>query len=254
MTMQAEAKSTHAPVPIAVPGRPQIASRHGVSSLGFGLVLTKLRRRLWSTRRAIAVCREAADADLLASPADGLRVDLVQPDDFTVLADLVANAAGVEYLYVRPIERTRQARAGTVSVATNAAGELVAFHFIHETHNHEALNTVAPNMYPKLPTDEVLTEAVYCLPAHRGHALAPRLLQATGSIMAARGKRRAWAYLDTTNIAALRMFNRAGYHPSGEERVDRYRFGRFSTAFRPLTPKTQKEWQTILAGSRPEPF
>ena len=108
-------------------------------------------------------------------------------------------------------------------------------------------------MYPKLPTDEVLTEAVYCLPAYRGHALAPRLLQATGSIMAARGKRRAWAYLDTTNIAALRMFNRAGYHPSGEERVDRYRFGRFSTAFRPLTPKTQVEWQTTLAGSRPEP-
>jgi hypothetical protein len=254
MTMQAEVKSTHAPVPIAVTGRPESTSRHGVKTLGVGLVLTKLRRRLWSTHRAIAVCRDTEGGDSLASPADGLRVDLVQPDDFTLLPDLLANAVGVEYLYVRPIERTRLARAGTVSVATNAAGELVAFHFIHERHNHEALDSVAPRMYPQLPMDEVLTEAVYCLPAFRGHALAPRLLQATGSIMAARGKRRAWAYLDTTNIAALRMFNRAGYYPSGEERVDRYRFGRFSTAFRPLTPKTQAEWDTILAGSRPDPF
>ena len=123
---------------------------------------------------------------------------------------------------------------------------------MHETHDHEALERVAAQMYPQMPRDEVLTEAVYCLPAWRGRALAPRMLQATGEIMAARGKRRAWAYVDTTNVAALRMFIRAGYSPSGEERVDRYRLGFFSTAFRALTPKTRTEWDTILAGARPD--
>ena len=254
MTTRAEAKPAWRALPVTRPSTPVTPLRRGASTIGFGLLLTKVRRRLWSTRRAIAVVRDFASDGTLPSPPDGLRVDLVHPDEFTVLDGLVEQAVGLEFLYVRPIERTRRARAGTMSVATNAAGELVAFHFIHETHHHEALDQVAPGMYPKLPADEVLTEAVYCLPAYRGQAMAPRLLQATGAIMAARGKQRAWAYLDTTNVAALRMFNRAGYRPAGTERVDRYRFGRFSTEFRDLTSKTQTEWDRTLAGSRPQPF
>ena len=101
-----------------------------------------------------------------------------------------------------------------------------------------------------LPADGVLTEEVYCLPAYRGRGLAPALLQATGLMLLARGKRRAWAYLDTTNIPALRMFNRAGYLPTGEERVDRYRGGRFETLFRAATPQTLAEWEATISGSR----
>jgi RimJ/RimL family protein N-acetyltransferase len=248
---QVEPEQRRGLVAMPPPG-PAGKKRSGALTLGAGLVLTKARRRLWSTRRAIAVVRDLGAGSELASPLDGLQVDLVRPEDFTVLSRLVDDAVGIEYLYVRPIERTRRVAAGTMSVARTAQGDLVAFHFVHERHNHEALDQVAPGMYPQLPGDEILTEAVYCLPDYRGRALAPSMLQATGAIMAARGMRRAWAYLDTTNIAALRMFNRAGYQPSGEERVDRYRFGRFSTEFRKLSPKTKHEWGRIIAGSRPE--
>lgn len=225
-----------------------VPSPRRLRHLPVAFVAGKLRRRLWSTRRAVAVVREFQAGQVL--PLADLHVELIPPDSFDALPRLVEQAVGVEYLYLRPIERTRRARAGTLAVARTALGDLVAFHFIHEAGDHGALGLVAPGMYPRLPADEVLTEAVYCLPAYRGRAFAPSLLQATGVLLAGRGKTRAWAYLDTTNTAALRMFHRAGYVPSGEERVDRYRCGRFSTVFRPLTPPTEAEWQEAVAGAR----
>lgn len=213
-----------------------------------GVVVAKLRRRLWSAHRAVVVSRDLQDEPSL--PLDGIRVEFVDPDAFDDLPRLVEQAAGVEYLYLRPIERARQARAGTLSVARAADGDLVAFHFVHETGDHAALDSVAPGMYPAMPEDGVLTEEVYCLPAHRGRGLAPALLQATGAMLLERGKLRASAYLDTTNIPALRMFNRAGYRPTGEERVDRYRGGRFDTVFRGATRPTLAEWEAAVGGSR----
>jgi uncharacterized protein len=233
-----------APGAVAAPAEPRMS----VPRIDPRIVVGKVLRRLWSTHRAIAVVRELTpERDPAAAR---LRVEFVQPDLFDPLPRLVEEAKGIEYLYVRPIERTRLARAGTLSVARDADGELMAFHFVHDDGDYEALDQVAPGMYPPMPPDEVLTEAVYCLPAFRGQAIAPKLLAATGARLAAQGKRRAWAYLDTTNIAALRMFNRAGYAPSGAERVDRYRFGRFRTEFRELTPKTVEEWDAEVAGSR----
>ena len=210
--------------------------------IGAGLVVAKMRRRLWSTRTAIAVVR-----DLEAAPdttPNDMHVEVVHPDSFEALPLLVEAASGVEYLYVRPIERTRQARAGTISVARDGSGELMAFHFIHSAGDRDALELVAPQMYPALAADEVLTEAVYCLPAFRGRDVMPALLKATGELLATRGTRRAFAYLDIANVASLRMFRRAGYRPSGVERVDRYRFFRFSTIFRDLTPSTRASWET----------
>ncbi len=215
-----------------------------------GVLVAKLSRRLWSTHRAVVVSRDLRDAPSL--PLDDIRVEFVEPDAFDDLPRLVEQAAGVEYLYLRPIERARRARAGTVSVARAADGDLVAFHFVHESTNHDALDSVAPGMYPMLSADAVLTEEVYCLPAYRGRGLAPALLQTTGMMLLERGKRRALAYLDTTNIAALRMFNRAGYRPTGEERVDRYRGGRFDTLFREVAPLTLAEWEAAVGASRAE--
>jgi GNAT superfamily N-acetyltransferase len=213
-----------------------------------GVLAAKLRRRLWSAHRAVRVSRDLCDKPTL--PLDAIRVEFVDPDAFAELPRLVEQAAGVEYLYLRPIERARQAGAGTLSVARAADGDLVAFHFVHESSDYEALDSVAPGMYPVLPDDDVLTEEVYCLPAYRGRGLAPALLQATGVMLLEQGKRHALAYLDTMNIAALRMFNRAGYCPTGEERVDRYRGGRFDTLFRDATPLTWAEWETTISGSR----
>jgi GNAT superfamily N-acetyltransferase len=213
-----------------------------------GLVVAKLRRRFWSAHRAVGVSRDLQDGPSL--PLDEIRVEFVDPDAFDDLPGLVEQASGVEYLYLRPIERARQARAGTLSVARAADGDLVAFHFVHETADHAALDSVAPGMYPVPPEDVVLTEEVYCLPAYRGRGLAPALLQATGAMLLERGKRRAWAFLDTTVTPALRMFNRAGYRPTGQERVDRYRGGRFDTVFRDATLQTLAEWETAVRGSR----
>ncbi|HXY17364.1 MAG TPA: GNAT family N-acetyltransferase [Gaiellaceae bacterium] len=211
--------------------------------IGPGLIAAKVRRRLWSTHVSISVVRELGQEGSSATSSPELRVEIVDPETFTELAELVSAADGVEYLNTRPIERARQARAGHVSVGRDAAGQLIAFHMVHESHHGPLLEQVAPQMFPALGNEEILTEELYCLPAYRGRGMAPRLLQETGRIFAARGKRRARAILDTTNLAALRTFSRAGYVPSGEERVDMYRFGVWRTAFRPLTPRTRAHWE-----------
>jgi RimJ/RimL family protein N-acetyltransferase len=214
-----------------------------LAQIPFALFLEKARRRVWSTRRAVAVVRDF-DQGRPLRPGE-IEIELVEPEAFAELAALVDESSGKEYLYLRPIERTRLARAGTLSVARDEGGELLAFHFIHGRDDHDALEGVAPGMYPQQLTDEVLTEAVYCVPAHRGHAIAPAMLQATGAALLERGIRRGWAYLDTTNVPALRMFARAGYVPAGTERVDRYRLGRFRTAFGPIGDRTLREWRAV---------
>ena len=219
-------------------------------TLDVKLVLAKVRRRLWSTRTAIAVIRDL-DGKPFQSTRD-LRFEFIDADAFDDLPRVLDESTGAEWLNVRGIERIRQARAGAMSVSRDSSGAVLAFHFMHESRDHPALEAVAPHMYPKLPDDEVLTEAVYCLPAHRGKRIAPALLSATGAHLAANGKRRVWAYLDIGNIAALRTFNRAGYSLAGEERLDRFRFGRFSTVFRELSPRTRTEWEQALAGAQPD--
>jgi GNAT superfamily N-acetyltransferase len=224
--------------------------RGGVRTLDVALVMAKVRRRFWSTRTAIAVIRDLDGKPV--RPASGLQFEFIPSETFADLPRLLDASTGAEWLNVRGLERIRQAEAGAMSVARDASGNLLAFHFMHEAHDHPALEVVAPKMYPQLPPDEVLTEAVYCLPAQRGKRIAPALLSATGAYLAANGKRRVWAYLEVTNIAALRTFNRAGYSLAGEERIDRFRFGRFSTVFRRLSPGTRAEWEQALAGAQPD--
>ena len=226
----------------------RLSGRHDLS---VGVVAAKLRGRLWSTRRSVAVSRDLQAAEHVL-PLEGILVELVAPDEFDELSLLVQQAGGVEYLYLRTIERARLARAGALSVARTVAGELVAFHFVYESSNHDVLESVAPHMYPVLPDDSVLTEGVYCLPAYRGQGLTSALLHATGALLLERGKRRVRAYVDTSNVAALRMFNRTGYLPTGEERVVRYRVGRLSTRFRDITSLTLAEWEAAVGESHAE--
>ena len=213
--------------------------------VGLRLILSKVLRRLWSTHTSVAVARDLMPSS--HAPAGGIQFQLTEPEAFDDLPKLVEASDGIEFLFVRGIERLRRAHVGRIASARDDQGALLAFHFVHEHDNHEVLAQVAPGMYPQLPADEVFTEAVYCLPAHRGRGITARLLQATCTTMTKRGMTRARAYVDITNAAALRMFNRAGYHPLGDERIDRFRFGRFSTEFRELSPAIKAEWEAILA-------
>jgi GNAT superfamily N-acetyltransferase len=211
------------------------------------VIAEKARRRAWSARRALSMVRDVADTTPPAPPTGGLHVQFVAPDEFEALAGLAAEATGIEYLYVWPIERTRQARAGTLAVARNDAGDLMGFHFVHEAHDYAALQTVAPDMYPLLPSDEVLTEALYVLPAFRDHSVASTLLQTTGALLAERGIRRAWAWNDTTNRRAIRTFHRAGYVAGPQERVDLFRLGRHTTEFRPVSAESEAVLASVVA-------
>jgi len=215
----------------------------GIGSAGIGVIAAKLQRRLWSAHTTIAVARDLADADG-AGAADDLLVAFEDPATFDTLPRLLSETTGADYLQARAVERTREARAGSLSVARNASGDVVAFMFVHEPKNHDALEEIAPGMYPRLQEGEVLTRTVFTLPEWRGRGYEPRLLVATGALLAAHGKHRALAYLDTTNVTDMRIFQEAGYTPSGQERVDSYRLGRYSNAFRPVTAPSRAAWDS----------
>ena len=216
-----------------------------VVRVGAGVLFRKLLRRAWSTRASLSLVREP----LLEAPIPPwLGIESMPPEAFAELGQLLRSSTGFDYLFIRNAERTRLAGVGTVSVARDATGRLAAFHFVYETDDRVALGQIAPNMHPDLAADEVLTELVYCLPTFRGRGVMSDLLGATGSALAARGKRRAFAYVDTANTRSLRMFARAGYAPSGVERVDRYRFGRHRSTFRQTTVTSEKRWDAAVRG------
>lgn len=220
-------------------------SAGGIGSAGIGVVVAKLLRRLWSSHTTIAVTRDLAGAPVDGAGAgDDLRVAFEDPATFETLPRLLAQTSGADYLQARAVERTREAKAGSLSVARNAAGDVVAFMFVHEPKDQDALERIAPGLYPPLQEGDVLTRTVFCLPEWRGRGYEPRLLVATGALLASQGKQRAWAYLDTTNASDLRIFQAAGYAPSGQERVDSYRLGQYSNAFRPVTAPSRAAWDS----------
>jgi hypothetical protein len=138
----------------------------GVGSAGIGVIVAKLRRRLWSSHTTIAVVRDLAPAD--AAAGDDLRVAFEDPATFDTLPRLLEETTGADYLQARAVERTREARAGSLSVARNDGGDVVAFMFVHEPKDHDALEGIAPGMYPRLQEGEVLTRTVFTLPQWRG--------------------------------------------------------------------------------------
>jgi hypothetical protein len=140
---------------------------------GVSAIVGKLQRRLWSSHASIAVVRALDANDDLAS-AEDLQVAFEDPATFDVLPRLLAETTGDDHLQLQAAERTREARAGSLSVARDADGDVVAFHFVHESGDFDALERIAPGLYPRLPEDEVLTRAVYCLPAWRGRSIAER--------------------------------------------------------------------------------
>jgi L-amino acid N-acyltransferase YncA len=215
----------------------------GIGSAGLGVIAAKLLRRLWSSHTSIAVTRDLAGTEGEGA-GDDLRVGFEDPATFETLSRLLTETTGADYLQARAVERTREARAGSLSVARNAAGDVVAFMFVHEPKDHAALEGIAPGMYPRLQEGDVLTRTVFCLPEWRGRGYEPRLLVATGALLAGQGNRRAIAYLDTTNATDMRTFQAAGYTPSGQERVDSYRLGRYSNAFRPVTAASRAAWDS----------
>ena len=212
-----------------------------MKNIGLGVIAGKLQRRLWSSHTTIAVVRDLTGTESTPA-ADGLRVGFEDPATFDTLPRLLAAASGMDYLQLRAVEHTREARSGSLSVARDAAGDVVAFGFVHDSGDREALERVSPGMYPRLSDEDVLTRVVYCLPEWRGRSIEAQTLIATGTLMAERGKKRGWAYLDTGSADVMRIFREAGYAPSGDERVDSYRLGRYSNAFRPITPPTRAAW------------
>jgi RimJ/RimL family protein N-acetyltransferase len=212
--------------------------------IGVSVLIGKLLRRIWSTRASLSLVRELVEVPAAA----GFALEIVPPEAFDGLTELLESSTGADYLFVRNAEHTRLGGVGTMSIARGETGQLMAFHFVYEPKDRVALDRIAPNMFPDLAGDEVLTELVYCVPAFRGRDLMSRLLQATGTTLAARGKRRAFAWVDTTNTPSLRTFAKAGYAPSGVERVDRYRFGRYSATFRPKTLTSEKRWDAAARG------
>ena len=220
----------------------------GIGSAGIGVIAAKLQRRLWSSHTTIAVVRELAGAEGTGTD-DDLRVAFEDPATFETLPRLLAETSGADFLQARAIERTREARAGSLSVARNGAGDVVAFMFVHEPKDHDALDGIAPGLYPRLAEGDVLTRTVFGLPEWRGRGYETRLLAGTIALLASQGKHRAWAYLDTTNATDMRIFHAAGYAPSGEERVDSYRLGRYSNAFRPVTAGSRAAWDSAASTS-----
>ncbi len=189
-------------------------------------------------------------ADLRAVPdlsPGELTIVVVAPQDSDPLTDVLDQIDDRDYLFVRAMERTRRAHAGEL-VLGRVENEVVAAHFVHRVDDYERLACVAPGLYPRLPEDAVLTEAVYVTPAWRGHSVAPRLLTASCRRLGSEGARYALAYIDVTNRSSLRAFRAAGYDRTDEMRLDRYLLGKRRSRFVAADEPAGRIWAANVRG------
>ncbi len=205
----------------------------------------KVRKRGASTTRALQVMCDLRAVPELA-PGD-LTIVAVAPDDSDPLVDVLEQRDDRDYLFVRALERTRRARAGEL-VLGRIEDTVVAAHFVHRLRDYERLESVAPGLYPRLPPDAMLTEAVYVAPSWRGHSLGPRMLAATCRRLGSEGARRALAYVDVTNRSSLRAFRSAGYDRTDEMRLDRYLLGTRRSRFVASDEQAVNIWSRNVRG------
>jgi RimJ/RimL family protein N-acetyltransferase len=200
-----------------------------VTGAGPRAAARKLRRRVWSGWETAVLVR-VLDEPL--PPAPGMRVELVEPQDFDGFRPLLDTLDGDDFLFVRALERTRAAGAGDLVVGRDPGGAYLGSMFFHRPRHTERLASVAPGLYGSPGPDEVLTDGLFSLPALRGQGVGRAILASALQILRAEGIARAYAHIDADNRASLRTFTGVGYRDTGRRRSNRYRLGRFATEYR----------------------
>lgn len=210
-------------------------------------ILRKLRSRVWSTRRSVMLVLDLPPAP--AGPASrDLSVAFADPATVPELTALLPETTGRDLLTLAAIERTRAAAAGELAIARHG-DTLAGLHFIHTAAHQDRLERVAPGLYRPLEEDEVLTEAIFVVPAFRGRGVASAMLQTAARELAQRGYRRALAVIDVGNPSSLRAFAGAGFRPGPTMRVDRLRFGRRTSRFVAIANDTRRRYDVAVGGT-----
>lgn len=226
-------------------GRTRPAEALDVLVRGHVHLFSKVQARLYSNLLAIEIAAETAGA----SPIDpGIEVVVRRESSANLLdiANTLRHARGEDFLFLRGLERMRQCDPGHAYVARLPDGEIVASLFAHDRAARDRLERMTPGIYAPIAADEVLTEGVYCWPRFRRLGVPSHLLTTTLKLLADSGVARALAVIETSNVASLRAFARAGYVPTGVVRYGAYRLNRWRTTFVEDLPAAQRLWRDIV--------
>lgn len=139
------------------------------------------------------------------------------------------SARGGDLLYLEGLARLFRHCVGDVIVARTPAGVVVGVGLISCPDRREGLDAAAPGLYRPLPPDACWTEAHYVVPEHRNRRALAAIISEEHAALRQRGVQRAFAMIDSKNVASLRAFARAGYQLSGLIRRDRWRLNRCSS-------------------------
>ena len=208
------------------------------------VLAAKAAKRVWGTwSTVVAVCETEGHID--AAENGRVVVAPIARDEFEGFTRLMraGQLDGEDYLFVRGLERTRRVGAGDLFGGYSVAdGSLLATVWVHRASHSERLEGIAPGMYREPPPGTVLTDGLYCFPNARRQGLGTETLTGLLAQLEREGTRRAFAHIDSDNVASMSTFGRVGYRLCDVERRNAFRLGIWRSAWRPLQPETLLAW------------
>jgi len=193
-----------------------------------------VRRRLYQDSTSVGLRRDVSlPAD--APPAKiALQVRPLRPEDNLSFLDLHRpGISGREMPSLLAERRLLKAALGICWVAL-APGERICFvGWLIPASSNALVQRHFGDLFPRLEQDEVLLEGLLTLPPDRGQGIMTHALARMVAAARRQGARSAIAFVESTNTASLRGFQRAGFAPYAT-RHERWRLLRRRVVFETL--------------------
>ena len=178
--------------------------------LGRRVVAKELRDSVFSRSLDVGL---RCDLSRLPSPKEAAIRLRMEPctTEFNGFEAELERTTGDDYGLVLRRKRLHDLGVRTLHVAWDVAGEPVYVQWLITAKDHESLDAVAVDYWPRLSSEETLLEFAYTFIAFRGMGVMTDAMGRLLRIAATQGASVAYTYVGVDNIASLRGCARVGF-------------------------------------------
>lgn len=208
-----------------------------------------IRRKLWSTGRALGLGRDLTVPFEAPEAKIPINVRLIEPDDVRMLLDADEPGISEEERWDRLI-RVHLLDAGfsTCYVAATEDGRATYIQWLISSDENDLLESTFRGGFPRLEPNQVLMEGAYTVGDFRGQRIMPAAMAQIADRAAELGAIDALTFVDDDNVPSLKGCKRAGFWPV-MERVMAHRLGRRTVTFSQLPSGTPYPFDAPSVGA-----
>lgn len=216
-----------------------------VRRLGWRVVVSEARRRLWSSAEEFELVCDLATRP----PVPDAKVPVTMAPEtgsFDGFARALAETRGLDYGQLLRRQLAVEAGIPGLHVACAEGGDLLYAQWLLGPQERDRLAAAASGPWRSLAPDEAMVEYAYAFPSSRGLGVMAAGMGQLLEKAAVDGSARVFTYVRTDNVPSLRGCARVGFVPDAVvER--RWRLGRRTFHPRPLHDDDRSTWAAATA-------